>query len=210
MSARERVAQGPPPEHLAGFPAYRVGAGEELHRAHRRDRGPWWFGNDGGGRFDLPAPRGTCYLASEPLAALRERLGIVLGGEAFVPASLLEDAVVSRLHVPDERSLADLQDRAASSYGVTRELESMTPYAVPQAWARGFAGAGYQGVRYGPRFSTGEVSAVALFDDEGERDWDVDAEPTPAGQVPGAPTGVPVPKRDELTVVRTPRTRARR
>lgn len=209
-SSRERVAQGPPPADLAGFPAYRLGTRQELHRAHRRDRGPWWFGSDGGGRFDLPAPRGTCYLATDPLAALRERLGVVLGPEPSVPASLLEQAVVSRLGVPTEQQLADLLARAASDFAVTRELQSMTPYAVPQAWARAFAGASYQGVRYGPRFSTGEVSAVALFGEAGERDWPVDDEPTPAATVPGAPTGVPAPRREELTVVRTPRTRTRR
>jgi hypothetical protein len=210
VSAREHVAQQPPRTDLAGFPAHRLSDRQDLFRAHRRDLGPWWFGNDRGGRFDLTAPRGTCYLADDALVAVRERLGLVLGAEPFVPASLLEDAVVSRLRAPREHRLADLQDRVAGDFGVTRELETMTPYAVPQAWARGFADASFEGVRYGPRFSTGEAGAVALFGDEGGRDWPVDDRPVPAAEVPGAPTAVPTPRRDELTVVRTPRTRTRR
>ncbi|MGI8415131.1 MAG: RES domain-containing protein [Nakamurella sp.] len=46
-----------------------------LVRAHHLANSPWWFAHDGEGRFDLPAPYGTCYLASHPAAAVRERLG---------------------------------------------------------------------------------------------------------------------------------------
>ncbi len=210
MSDRERTAQGPPPAQLDGFPAYLVGTEVDLFRAHGVDRGPWWFGNDGGGRFDLRAPRGTCYLALDPLSALRERLGPVLGGSQAVPVSLLEAAVVSRLRLVQDREVADVQVRGAASYGVTRELESMVPYAVPQAWARAFDAAGCGGVRYGPRFTPGDSSAVALFEGEGVQDWPVDADPVPAQQVPGAPAGLPTPRRADLTVVRPPRTRVPR
>ena len=210
MSDRERTAQGPPPTSLAGFPAYRIRSDVDLFRAHGADRGPWWFGNDGAGRFDLRAPRGTCYLALDPLSALRERLGPVLGGSQAVPASLLDAAVVSGLRLVETRDVADVQDRGAADYGVTRELESMVPYAVPQAWARAFDAVGCGGVRYGPRFTPGESSAVALFDDEGLQDWPVDPDPVPAQQVPGAPTVLPTPRRADLTVVRPPRTRTTR
>jgi hypothetical protein len=210
MSDRERTAQGQPPASLAGFPAYPVGTDTDLYRAHAADRGPWWFGNDGGGRFDLAAPRGTCYLALDPLSALRERLGPVLGACRVVPVSLLESAVVSRLQVAQDRDVADLQDARAAAFGVTRELESMVPYAVPQAWARALDAAGYGGVRYGPRFTPGDSSAVALFDDEGASGWPADPDPVPAQQVPGAPTALPTPRRADLTVVRPPRTRTLR
>ncbi|GAA2162161.1 RES family NAD+ phosphorylase [Pedococcus bigeumensis] len=210
MTARERTALGPPPDSVADFPAYPVVEEADLFRAHGRDLGPWWFGNDGGGRFDLRAPRGTCYLALDPLSALRERLGPVLGGSQSVPESLLEESVVSRLRVPVARDVADTQDRRAAEFGVTRELESTVPYAVPQAWARAFDQAGFGGVRYGPRFTPGDSSALALFDDEGVRDWPVDPDPVPAQQVPGAPVALPNPRRSDLTVVRPPRTRATR
>ena len=207
MTARERTALGPPPVSLAGFPTYPVDEEVDLFRAHRRDLGPWWFGNDGGGRFDLRSPRGTCYVALDPLSALRERLGPVLGGTPSVPESLLEDAMVSRLRLPAARDVADTQDRRAVGFGVTREIETTVPYAVPQAWASAFDEEGFGGVRYGPRFTPGDASAVALFDDEGAKDWPVDADPVPADQVPGAPVALPSPRRSDLTVVRPPRTR---
>jgi hypothetical protein len=210
MSDRERTAQGPPPASLVGFPAYRIGADTDLFRAHAGNLRPWWFGNDGGGRFDLVAPRGTCYLALDPLSALRERLGPVLGASQLVPASLLESVVVSRLRIVAGCELADIRDRRAATFGVTRELESMVPYAVPQAWARAFDTAGHGGVRYGPRFTPGDSSAIALFDDEGGKSWPADPDPVLAQQVPGAPKAMPTPRRADLTVVRPPRTRTTR
>jgi hypothetical protein len=210
VTSRERSAQGPPPASLAGFPAHLVDTRTELFRAHGAELGPWWFGNDGSGRFDLPSPRGTCYVALDPLSALRERLGPVLGGSQAVPESLLEASVVSRLRLIAPREVADLQDGGAAAFGVTRELESMVPYAVPQAWARAFDAAGSGGVRYGPRFTPGDSSAVALFDGEGAQDWPVDPDPVPAQRISGAPTALPTPRRADLTVVRPPRTRTTR
>jgi hypothetical protein len=210
MTARERVAQGPPRTPLAGFPAYRLSPHTGLFRAHAADLGPWWFGNDGGGRFDLPTPRGTCYLALDPVSAVRERLGPVLGGAAALPESLLEDVLVSRLRLAEGREVADLQERAAGDFGVTRELETMVPYAVPQEWARRFDAEGLGGVKYGPRFTPGECSAIALFGDEGARDWPGDPEPVGARQIPGAPRVMPTPRLADLNVVRPPRTKATR
>lgn len=210
MTSRERTALGPPPASLADFPAYLVDTGTDLFRAHAAELGPWWFSSDGTGRFDLAAPRGTCYTALDPLSALRERLGPVLGASQTVPESLLETSVVSRLRLAAAREVADLQDGRAVAFGVTRELETMVPYAVPQAWARAFDEAGCGGVRYGPRFTPGDRSAVAVFGDGGVADWPVDPEPLPAHQVPGAPTALPTPRRADLTVVRPPRTRVPR
>ena len=210
MTSRERTALGPPPASLAGFPAYPIDTDTDLFRAHSAELGPWWFGNDGGGRFDLAAPHGTCYTALDPLSALRERLGPVLGASQAVPESLLEAAVVSRLRLPAAREVADVQDGAAAAFGVTREIETMVPYAVPQAWARAFDEADHGGVKYGPRFTPGECSAVAVFGDEGVAGWPADADPVPAQQVPGAPTPLPTPRRADLTVVRPPRTRVPR
>ena len=210
MTSRERTALGPPPASLDGFPAYLVDTDTDLFRAHGAGLGPWWFGSDGTGRFDLPAPRGTCYTALDPLSALRERLGPVLGTSQAVPESLLEASVVSRLRLPAAREVADVQARGAAAFGVTREVESIVPYAVPQAWARAFDESGFGGVKYGPRFTPGACSAVAVFGDGGVADWPSDADPVPAQQVPGAPATLPTPRRADLTVVRPPRTRVPR
>jgi hypothetical protein len=118
--------------------------------------------------------------------------------------------VVSRLRLPAAREVADAQHAGAAGFGVTRELESMVPYAVPQAWARALDEAGFGGVRYGPRFTPGDSSAVALFDGEGTQDWPVDPDPVAAQQVPGAPSALSTPRRADLTVVRPPRTRTTR
>lgn len=208
--SRTVVAQQVPRACLGDFPAYRLVPGVPLFRAHLSAHGPWWFSSDGGGRFDLPPPHGTCYLATNPAVAVRERLGTVLGGSASVPASLLEGVVVSRLRLPVARRLANLQVARAADFGVTRELETMVPYAVPHAWARALSAAGLEGLRYGPRFTPGAASSVALFGAEGAHDLPADPDPRPAGEVLGAPTPVPAPRRMDVTVVRPPRTRAAR
>jgi hypothetical protein len=207
VAERERSAQRGPVGSLDRFPTHRVTTDRDLYRAHRVDRGPWWFGHDGGGRFDLPAPAGTCYTAYDPVSAVRERLGPVLADRTVLPESALEDAVVSRLRVPEPVEVADLQSRRAADFGATRELETMVPYAVPQEWARELAAAGHEGVRYGPRFTPGDASAVALFGEAGQRDWPVDPAPVTAAAVPGIPVLVPTPRRADLSVVRPPRTR---
>ncbi|MEP6629817.1 MAG: RES domain-containing protein [Lapillicoccus sp.] len=207
--SRQVVAQQPPSRPLGGFPSQEVTPAQRIFRAHSATFGPWWFGSDGGGRFDLPAPRGTCYLADAPLAALRERIGVVLGGSPAVPASLLAGAVVSALHLPAACRLADLQAPRASTFGVTRELESMVPYAVPQAWARALDTEGFGGVAYGPRFSTGAATSYAIFGPGGAAEWGVDPSPVAAVDVPGAPLAMEPPRRWDVTVVRPPRTRPR-
>lgn len=206
---REVVAQQPPKVPVDQFPCRTVRPDDELHRAHTASYGPWWFGNDGGGRFDLYDPRGTCYLADSALTAVRERLGVVLGGSPTAPASLLDGVVVSRLHLPERCACADLQSRRAVRYAVTRELETMVPYDVPQAWAHAFDAAGFGAVAYGPRFSTGTATSYAVFGPAGSASWPVDASPVPARAVPGVPVVVDPPRRWDLTVVRPPRTRTR-
>jgi hypothetical protein len=210
--AREQPAQQGPPADLDGFPVHRLAPRTVLHRAHLAVNGPWWFSSEGG-RFDLDRPRGTCYLATTALAALRERLGPVLARRATLPATTLEGVVVSRLRLgrggdgdqPPAR-LANLRSSRAATFAVTRELESMTPYDVPQAWARALDSVGLDGIRYGPRFSPGSASAVALFGaagEDGERS--VDPRPVPAREVPRAPQPVPTPRRAELSVIDPPR-----
>jgi RES domain len=208
--SRAVVAQQSPRVPLDGFPVHTVVPDTPVFRAHTAGLGPWWFGNDGCGRFDLPAPRGTCYVATSAVAAVRERIGVVLGGSATVPAALLEGVVVSRLRPPERRRVADLEAARAADFGVTRELETMVPYDVPQAWARAFAAVDLGGVRYAPRFTTGPALAVALFGPAGDAGWPDDPAPLPARDVPGAPLAMPPPRRMDLTVVRPPRTRTRR
>ena len=134
----------------------------------------------------------------------------MLGGSQSVPESLLEETVVSRLRLPEAREVADAQDGWRRRVRRDPRARVDGAYAVPQAWARALDEAGFGGVRYGPRFTPGESSAVALFDGEGAQDWPVDADPVAAQQVPGAPSAMSTPRRADLTVVRPPRTRTTR
>lgn len=222
VTAREAPAQQPPPDDLGGFPVRRLAPDTTVFRAHQGRRSPWWFSSSGG-RFDLSEPRGTCYLASSALVAVRERLGPVLAARSALPVGALDGVVVSRLtlapapaqgHGPaGERPLrlANVRVAAAADFGVTRELEAMTPYDVPVRWAAAFDAAGFDGVWYGPRFSPGAAGAVAAFGPAGQDDARaVDPEPVPATQVAGAPAVVEPPRRRDLKVIEPPRGRVSR
>jgi hypothetical protein len=123
------------------------------------------------GRFDLPSPDGTCYLASDDLGALLERLGPGLEPGGIAPSGLLAGRHLRALHVPRPQSLADSLARLATRW-LTSEISTITPYRVPQAWARAFHRQGFMGVRYGIRHSTSRRHfSVAIFGPSGERSW---------------------------------------
>src|SRR5690606_18326146 len=109
----------------------------------------------GGGRFDLPEPDGTCYVADSARVALRERLGPVLGGAASIPRAAVAGVVVSHLALVSDANLANTRVTAAADFGVLRELTTMASYEIPRAWARAFRAAGFAGVVYDPRFTPG-------------------------------------------------------
>jgi RES domain-containing protein len=166
---RQRPSIGPPPESddLVGFPVWHVYAGTVLCRVTTSGFGPWWFSSDARGRFDLPPPRGTCYLADDEVAALLE----VLGPVTVVSPRWAARLSMWHLGLPQQCSAADTTVRAARGFGVTAELASMTPYAVPQQWASAFAAAGHEGVRYRVRHDPAGSRALALFGAAGERRW---------------------------------------
>lgn len=179
MTGRNHVALGPPSRSLEGFPASELTPARSLHRGHRTANGPWWFSSSGGGRFDLTPPRGTCYLAYDQLTAIRETVGAPLAATGVISAEFAAARQLSALTVPHDHHLADTSSEKAASYGLTRELVAMTPYAVPQEWASTFD-ATFDGLQYQTRFTTGPTpNAVALFSDAGESPWPVDPNPEP-------------------------------
>jgi hypothetical protein len=120
--------------------------------------GTWWFSSDGSGRFDLKAPDGTCYFATDAYAAIREasRLGPV------TPA-WIADREVRHVTPPNPRSrLAATTRRSAGAYGLTNELVTMLPYDLPREWAAAFRAHGFDGIRHmlrhDPRARPGGVS----------------------------------------------------
>jgi hypothetical protein len=146
---------------------WHVHAGTTFHRITHGEHGPWWFSSDGSGRFDLTPPRGTCYLADDPVLALLEVFG------ELVPRVVSIEVLASRrlwtLALPDRCDAADTTVRAARGFGLTAELATITPYGRPQGWAASFAGAGFDGIRYRARHDPGGGRALALFGAAGER-----------------------------------------
>jgi hypothetical protein len=182
--ARRRLQLRSPRGSLAGFPGWTLRPDRALYRAHKATVAPWWFSSDGSGRFDLPPPHGTCYLASDPEAAVRERWGEEFLALGFVPRGLAESTEVSELQAPKGSRLADLCAADAAGFGVTREINTTGRCDISQAWAGalGPLGIGLHGVRYQPRLSTDSRSwALGLFGDAGDAAWPTD--PHPVGGV---------------------------
>jgi len=205
VSGRRRSALRPPPAELTGFPRTRRPA--RLFRAHDAARGAWWFCGDLSGRFDLAAPRGTCYLASDPAGALRERLGPTLASLGFARAADVDNVVVSALRPPPGRALADAASADAARYGLTREISTTIDYLLTQAWAAALAAGRYGGVRYQPRYSTDAGAfSFAFFGRSGAAALDSDPKPSPA-RVVAASAGIriePDPPAGALRIVRPP------
>jgi hypothetical protein len=160
---------GAPPDSLDGFPAWRLRPERVLFRVHRRTRNPWYFDSGPDGRFNLPAPRGTCYLAETAVGAFLETLG--RQGQ-LIPQPEVDERALSTLRVPREHRLADCTVARARGFGVTAGIHALEEYERTQTWARAFADAGFQGVRYrvshDPRV---QGRGITLFGQAGEADW---------------------------------------
>jgi RES domain-containing protein len=181
---RRRLQLRKPRGSLTGFPTWTLRPDRALYRAHKAAAAPWWFSSDGSGRFDLRRPHGTCYLASDPEAAVRERWGEELLALGYVPRAVAEATEVSELRVPKGGRLADFCAGAAAGFGVTREISTTGRYDVTQTWANalGPLGSGLRGVRYQPRLSTDARGwALGLFGDACAAAWP--AGPNPVGGV---------------------------
>lgn len=161
---------GEPPEDLAGFPGRRLLPTQPLFRIHRHGRDPWWFSHDGSGRFDLAAPRGTCYLAEDALGAFVE----VFRTTAAVPDAEIAARRVSVLHVPETLVVADCTARRARAFGITAAIHASEDYRRTQAWARALAEAGFGGVRYLVSHDPAQrLVGIALFGRAGAAAWPV-------------------------------------
>ena len=136
---------------------------------HLRTRTPWYFDSSPNGRFNLPAPRGTCYLAETAVGAFLETLG---RQGRVIPQSQVDLRALSQLAVHGAYRVADCTVARARGFGITAGIHAMEDYGRTQAWARAFAEAGFEGVRYrishDPR-ATG--IGIALFGSAGEASW---------------------------------------
>lgn len=163
---------------LVGLPRWRL-RGEELVRVwrHRTAEGatrgiPWWFASlppdpQDGGRFDLPAPMGTCSTATTAAGALLESLQAHLTN---LPLAELKVRRGAWLSPPDDAPpAAKLKaQRLAGEHGLGAELRAGPDHRRAQAWAAALRRDGwwalYTGVRHDP---TGRLRACAIFDAQG-------------------------------------------
>ncbi|CAN5267110.1 hypothetical protein BH20ACT8_BH20ACT8_15620 [soil metagenome] len=163
----------PGPAALGGLP--RVGVGRRtLWRVFQRRRGhPWFFASAppgdprAGGRFDLPAPDGACYLATSKTAAALEALRDF--GEGLLPEAALRRRAAAWVVAPSTAPAAvRLTAAAARGAGVTAALWAGEDRACTQAWAANLHRAGwraaYHGVAHDP---AGRLRSVSLFDRAG-------------------------------------------
>lgn len=175
---RSKSALGEPGD-LRGFPSESVDTNRDLYRAvtfeRPEPRGAWWFsstkvGEDVGGRFDLSATQGTCYLAADVQTAVREKVGTHISQANLVPQTVVVAMEVVMLRLPCPSILAHTGDEAAANWGAIRELgSSYGDYAKTSRWATAFRLVGFDGILYGSRFaSISSATAVALFNDEHE------------------------------------------
>jgi len=180
----------PDPADLTGFPFTTTLPDtwfrEHADRSASAGHGCWWFsGHDEAdepiGRFDLPAPDGTCYLGETVGVAVRERCGRFLAAHLPIPQTHLEGRVVSMVRLPELAGrVADLTDPRAALFGVTGELAAGIDYLLSSAWARALRAAGLRGgIHFLPRFTPGHEHALAVFGKGGDRDWGIVGEPAP-------------------------------
>jgi RES domain len=162
-----------PPADLTRFPAFRLLPSQTLVRIHRAERGPWWFGLSGYGRFDLSPPRGTCYLAEDALGAFVEAFQ---EPGPVIPGILILGRRRSMVSVPAPMLLADCTDSRTRRFGLTGEIHSSDDRRQTQAWAEAFARAGFDGIRYFVRHDPAQRQVgFALFGASGAVHWPVES-----------------------------------
>lgn len=165
-----------PGERLRGRILHRVWRIRAADGTARPD--PWWFtsvpnsnsnGNStgDGGRFDLPAPMGTCYTATQPIAAVLEALQMVLTNLPRDELTLRRRAEIAAPE--DAPSAARLTARAgAGRYGITAALWAGSDRALTQRWAAALRRDGWWALYGGiPHDPAGRLRSVALFDHGG-------------------------------------------
>lgn len=134
---------------------------------------PWWFASvpeddpTAGGRFDLPSPMGTCYVATSAVGAVLESLQAHL---TSLPVEELRSRRLARVNAPDGAPVAArlTSRRLAGAHGVTAALWSGGNRLLTQRWAGAFRRDGwwalYGGAQHDP---SGRLRSYAVFDHSG-------------------------------------------
>lgn len=172
------------PTRGRSIPASTLRSGVHLYRITRRfdadgnPQTPWYFSSVEGrtpGRFDLPAPRGTCYLADLRVGAFVE---VFRRTRVIARVDIIARQLVVATRSGDPLRLANLRSAAAAVHGVTLDTFGGDDYTEPQQRAAEFAERGLDGVRAPSRHDpTTRSNTIALFGRGGaarsQRGWRV-------------------------------------
>lgn len=206
---RDASRQKPPPPDLSDFPGIAIRGTKTLHRCHQTENGCWYFASAAahgkGGRWDLPAPDGTCYAADTAEGALMEAVGVDLHDFGFVTETALRARQITEIRLPAATRAANLTAKTISQHGVTSELTGAVPYTLTQDWAKAFKAAGFGGVRYGLRFRP-NTKGLGIFGPSGPDESLPTGTETPAidiARMLGLPIE-PTPTLGELDVLEPP------
>jgi hypothetical protein len=161
----------PDAERLGEFPTVQL-RGTTLYRLYRhRDpatgavRSGFFFASapghpDAGGRYDLPAPRGTCYFAESKMGAWLETFRHAL----VVDRIELRSRRLLATRVPRSLRAADLVHERARAFGVTGEIHTTADYALTRQWAAALLGTGLRAlrgrIRHDPALEHGSVTLL--------------------------------------------------
>jgi hypothetical protein len=163
------ISEFPPadPRELQGLPvAFDM---NQLFRVHLAEREPAHFGNRSLYRFDPPKRRqrdfGTCYIAKSREGAFLD----ALGGIRPLPEHLVNERVISEIHLVDDFKVADLTNESlGGTSNVHGDLSNGENYLLSQEWAAALWDAGYRGVQYTVRHNEDfRGLSVALFAEPG-------------------------------------------
>lgn len=82
-------------------------------------------------RYDLPAPRGTCYLAMAPAGAWLE----VFRNSVLIDQADVDKRRLASIRTAESEPLADVAAPGSRGFGVTSEIHTVDDYSLPQRWA---------------------------------------------------------------------------
>lgn len=155
-----------PPDPLPALPTVTLPHDTRLARIHRVGVDPWKLSSHDHGRFNLPHPWGTCYLAPDPICAFLE---VFARHGAAIDAREISEYRLSWLRLDQDWELADLTNRTALGAGVNAEIHASTDYEFTRAWANAI-NQEHEGIQFRPRSDpSGSLTSVALFSVPGGR-----------------------------------------
>lgn len=150
----------------ARFPLRTLRGDRTVYRIHQAAFSPWWFSEDGSGRFDpVGTGHGACYVADSELGAWVE---VFRRQMAWVEGDVDRRRILS-VKLGRDLKLADITSRRALQFGVTAQLGAGSDLAQSQAVAAAVLADGFDGIRYLVRHDPAQnLVGYAIFDEAGQ------------------------------------------